>query len=291
MAFSAERLLAHAFPELNQRYEARDAILYALGIGLGAEPCDPLDLGYLYENGLAVLPTFAATLASPGMWVRDPALEIAWVKLVHARQSAEFLAPLPPEGAVVSRPRIASVVDLGAERGAEVVVERTVADAASAVPYCRLRQTILMRGNGGFAAHPAARPARWSAPARAPDARVPFQTSPRAALIYRLSGDRNPLHIDPAVAAKAGFARPILHGLASYGLCAWVVLKTFAGGDPARLAALAVRFAGPVMPGERIDFALWQDGDTIAFEAHVAGRLVLDGGEARLRPGAAQSLD
>ncbi len=281
-AFSAEALLAHRFPEIRHRYTERDAILYALGTGLGGDPADPQDLAYLFETGLAVLPTLAVTLSSPGLWVKDPALGIDWVRLLHVAQTARFEAALPPQGEVVGTARVASVVDRGADRGAEVVVERTIADAGTGQRYCVLEQMLLLRGNGGFAANPAPRPARAMPPDRAPDRRIPFPVSPRAALIYRLSGDWNPLHILPDVARRAGFARPILHGLASYGIAGWVVLKTFADADPARLKTLSMRFAGPVTPGDRLDFDLWRSGDAVQFQAGVGDRIVLDQGQATL---------
>lgn len=280
--FSAERLLAHRFEARRHAYAPRDAILYALGVGLGRDPVDPVDLAFLDETRLSVLPTFAATLASPGLWVKEPSLGIDWVRLVHAAQAAEFQAPLPPSAEVTGAARVASVTDHGAERGAEVVVERTIADAASGRIHCTLRQTLLLRGNGGFAARPAPRPAREPVPERAPDATAAFDVSPRAALIYRLSGDWNPLHIDPAVAARAGFPRPILHGLCSYGIAGWIVLKTVAAGEPARLKSLAARFAGPVVPGDRLDFALWRSGARVDFTARVGPRIVLDQGVAEL---------
>ena len=284
MAFSPEKVLAHPFPAVRQAYAERDAILYALGVGLGRDPCDAQDLRCLDEQNLHVLPTFATTLASPGMWVRDPSLEIAWVKLVHLRQSADFMAALPPAGAVVSQARIDSVTDYGAERGAEVVVRRVVADAESGTQFCAIRQTLLLRGNGGFSNVPAERPARWQPPARAPDATVAFSTSTRAALIYRLSGDWKPRHVNPDVATEAGFSRPILHGLAAYGVSGWVIVKALARGAPSRLRSLGARFASPILPGDTIVFALWQDAGRVVFEARVGDRIVLDGGDATLAP-------
>lgn len=280
--FSAGRLLAHRFPDIRHCYSERDAILYALGVGLGADPTDPLDLAFLFEGNLRLLPTMAVTLSSPGMWVKEPSLGIDWVKLLHVAQSARFVAPLPPRGEVVGTARVASVLDRGADRGAEIVVERTITDAGTGQRCCVLEQTLLLRGNGGFASSPAPRPTRPAPPDRAPDVQVAVPVAPRAALIYRLSGDWNPLHIVPEVARGAGFPRPILHGLASYGIAGWTVLKTIADGDPARLTALSVRFAGPVTPGDRLDFDLWRDGGTVSFQASVGGRVVLDQGQASL---------
>jgi acyl dehydratase len=276
MAIDPERLLAHRFPEIRHRYVERDAILYSLGIGLGADPLDPDDLAYLIETRLSVLPTMAVTLASLGMWVRDPSLGIDWVRLVHAEQAAVFHAALPPAAEVVGAARIASLADRGEGKGAVLVLEREIRDAQSAIHYCTLRQTLLLRGDGGYGGPAPAPTAAASPPERAPDYRLSAPISPRAALIYRLSGDWNPLHVDPAVARKAGFGRPILHGLASYGIAGRAVMK--AAG--VRLGSLAVRFAGVVYPGDTLEFTVWREAGKIFFEGHVGDRRVLDRGYA-----------
>jgi acyl dehydratase len=282
MAFDPAALLAHEFPEIPQSYTARDAILYALGVGLGEDPLAPLDLNYLLETDLAVLPTMAVTLGTPGMWVREPKLGITVAKLVHAAQAATFHNALPPTANAVATARIASLADRGADKGAVVVLERTIRNADTGLPYCTLAQTLLLRADGGFGGAPPERVQAPTPPERAPDEVINFATSPRAALIYRLSGDWNPLHADPASAAKAGFARPILHGLCSYGVAGWVLLRAFGG---ARLTSLALRFAGVVYPGDVLEFSIWKDGATAFFEAKVAGRTVLDQGFAQFAQG------
>ena len=201
MAFDPAALLAHEFPEIRQTYAARDAILYALGIGLGEDPLNPLDLRFLLETDLSVLPTMAVTLCTPGMWVREPKLGINVTKLVHAAQAAKFHNPLPPTANVVATARIASLADRGEGKGAMVVLERNISNADTGVPYCTLEQTLLLRADGGFGGQPQAKTAPVAPPDRAPDEVVSFATSARAALIYRLSGYWNPLHYDPAVAA------------------------------------------------------------------------------------------
>lgn len=282
MAFSDERLLTYTFAEKQHSYTARDAILYALGLGLGSNPLDTTDLHFLNENGLRVLPTFAVTLASPGLWVKEPELSIDWVRLVHSAQEAIFHTPLPAQATVIGQARIASVIDRGADRGAEAVVERSIIDSYERQVYCTIRQTLLLRGNGGFASKPTARVQRPAQTERAPDLTATFDISPRAALIYRLSGDWNPLHIDAEIAARAGFSRPILHGLCSYGIAGWIVLKALSEADPARLKSLSLSFAGPVYPGDRLDFSLWRDKMRIDFKATANGRVVLDQGLAEL---------
>lgn len=281
-SFDPERLRGWAFPAQEQTYDTRDSILYALGVGLPLTSGDGPDLGYLLEDGLKVLPSFAVTLASPGMWVRDPRLGIDWVRLLHMAQAARFHAPLPPAARVTSRPRIKALHDRGAGKGAVCVLERDITDAETGTLYCTLDQTILLRGNDGFGGPAAPPPARLAMPDRAPDAVVSVTTSARAALVYRLSGDLNPLHTDHVVARRAGFDRPILHGLASYGTAAAVVLRSFCDDDPARLAGLDCRFSGVVFPGDTLRFDLWRDGACVVFQAHADGRKVLDQGVAAL---------
>lgn len=282
MAFNPNRLSGHRFEPIVHEYAERDAILYALGVGLPADPLDSHELAFLLEDGLKVLPTYAVTLATLGMWVRDPAFGIDWVKLLHTAQATTFHAPLPPAARVRGEARIKSLHDRGAEKGAVCVVERTILDDATGQIYCTLDQTILMRGDGGFGgdAPPPAEPR--SAPDRVPDREVEIVISPRAALIYRLSGDLNPLHADPKVAAKAGFDRPILHGLASYGIAGAAVLREFCDGEPARLRALSIRFSGVVYPGDRLTIAMWKDGHAISLKAKVGSRTVLDQGLAAI---------
>lgn len=279
MAIDPSALLAHDFGERRQAYVPRDAILYALGVGLGD---DPADLPFLDETRLAVLPGFAVTLGSPGMWIRDPRFGIDFARLVHVAQDARFHAALPAAGDIVATARVASLTDRGAGRGAELMVERHIRAAADDAPLCTLWQTLLLRGDGGFGGPPAPRVAS-DPPDRPADHRAAITLSRRAALIYRLSGDWNPLHIDPAAAARAGFPRPIMHGLGVYGTVA-VALCRAVGADPSALSALSCRFAGIVLPGDTLDLAIWRQDDACAFVASVGGRRVLDHGRFAVTP-------
>jgi acyl dehydratase len=275
-------ILARDFGQPEESYASRDAILYALGLGLGSDPLDAGDLRFLDERALAVLPTFAVTRCTPGMWIRDPALGVDFGKLVHSAQWAEFPEPMPPEATVRGTAQVISLTDRGEGKGAVLVLERRIADARCGTLYCRLRQTLLLRGDGGFGGPPPLREA-GALPEGAPDAVATFATSPRAALIYRLSGDWNPLHLDPAVAARAGFGRPILHGLASYGVAGIAVSRSL-GRDPAAVTLLSCRFSGVVLPGDALEFTVWKQGAAAArFVAHANGRKVLDGGEIAWR--------
>lgn len=280
MALDPDRLLAHRFPEIEHSYTPRDAILYALGIGLGGDPLDANELEYLLEDRLKVLATMAVTLASPGRWVADPALRIDALRLVHSVQAATFHADLPPSASVTGSARIADLYDRGSEKGAVAVVERTIRDTSDGRLYCTLRQTLLLRRDGGFGGSPPPREDAEPTPDRPADLKLSVSVSPRAALIYRLSGDWNLIHADPDVARRAGFDRPILHGLGSYGIAGWALLRAFGGDAARRLTALSMRFAGLVCPGDRLTFEIWRENEALLFTASVGDRTVLDRGKA-----------
>jgi acyl dehydratase len=277
MPINPETLLAHDFGEIRHRYGARDAILYALGIGLGRDPLDDNDLAFLDETRLKVMPSFAVTLSSPGMWIRDPSFGINFGKLVHSAQSAWFHNQLPAEAQVVGTAKVMQLTDRGEGRGAELVLKRLIRDGDSGLLYCSLLQTLLLRGDGGFGGPPTERQVSVI-PDRKPDQEFAFETSRRAALIYRLSGDWNPLHINPETARNAGFERPILQGLASYGIASIAVARAL-GMDPENVSHLTCRFAGTVTPGDTLHFTIWRTDGGATFQAFVGDRKVLDEGQ------------
>ena len=282
MPIRPDRILAHRFPEIRHAYTARDAILYALGAGLGRDPVAPDDLLFLWEENLAVLPTFAVTLCTPGLWLRAPEFGIDFGKLVHAEQAATFQAPLPAATVTIGSARVALLADRGPGRGAVVALEREIRDAANGTLYCSLRQTLFLRGDGGFGGPAAPNPASI-VPERQPDLRAEFTVDSRAALIYRLSGDPNPLHVDPEAARRGGFDRPILHGLASYAI-AGIAVSRACGFSPTGVAGLQCRFSGVVFPGDRLEFRIWrQEGGAAVFQGFVGERKVLDQGLATFR--------
>lgn len=251
--------------DVTQTYTERDVMLYALGLGLGADPLDAAQLRYVYEKNLQAMPTCAAAFAWPKSWMREPSTGIDYLKLVHGEQDVRFLRPMPVAATIVSKTRVSRIVDKGAGKGAIVELLRDITEAASGERLAEVRQVTFLRGDGGFSAEsgvsdapPEALP---SVPERAPDAEYVLPTGANAALIYRLSGDLNPLHADPEVASKAGFSRPILHGLATYGMAGYAAIRTFADNDPARLKRLALRLTSPVYPGEQVRFQFWRASD------------------------------
>ncbi len=257
MAIDYARLKAWSFPDVKQSYTGKDAILYALGIGLGRDPVNADELRFLYEDGLAVLPTFAVALGYPGGWCDA----VAWTEQ-HGRAAvaARKLERACGCGAAL----------LGGNDQDGLVVER---DRAG-------------RGDGGFGGPAGPTKSPHPIPEQPHELECDLPTSPRAALIYRLSGDYNPLHIDPAVARVAGFSKPILHGLGTYGIAGHALLKTLCAYDPSRLERMDVRFSAVVFPGETIRTEIWRTGSgKAAFRCRVLERdaLVLNNGYAEYR--------
>jgi acyl dehydratase len=267
-----DKLLALNIPEVEHSYSEKDAILYALGLGFGHDPINADELAFVYEKNLKVLPTFAVVLGYPGFWARDLDSGIDWVKLVAGEQALTIHRPLAPRGTVTGKTRVVDIIDKGAGKGALVLSERKVVDKASGALVATLRQTTFCRGDGGFGGPPREAPAPHQLPARAPDLVCDLPTRPEAALVYRLSGDPNPLHVDPDVAKAAGFPRPILHGLATFGIAGHALLRGLCDYDPARLVGLAGRFSAPVFPGETIRTEIWRDGAVASFRARVVER-------------------
>lgn len=272
------------FPDLEHRYEAKDTILYALGAGCGGDPMDRSELPFVYEDGLKALPTMAVVLGYPGFWLKDPNTGVDWRKVLHGEQGLVIHKPLPATGTVIGRTRVTEIVDKGPGKGALIFSDRDVIDKASGDLLATLTSTTFVRGEGGFGGPSGPTPEPHALPERAPDEAVDLKTLPQAALIYRLSGDYNPLHADPDVATGVGFPQPILHGLCTYAVAGRAILKACCGNDPARLRRLDVRFSAPVMPGETIRTEIWKDADTISFRARVVERdlVVLNNGRAQV---------
>jgi acyl dehydratase len=270
-----DKLLALKIPEVAQTYTEKDAILYALGIGLGSDPMDEQELPFVYEKNLKLLPTFAAVLGWPGFWVRDLDTGIDWVKVVAGEQGLVLHRPLAPRGSVIGRTRVTEIIDKGAGKGAHVYSERELIDGESGEKIATVTHTTVCRGDGGFGGPARAAPPVHAIPEHAPDLVCDRGTRPEAALIYRLSGDPNPLHADPAVAKAAGFPRPILHGLATFGIACHGILKCLCDHEPGRLKAISGRYSAPVFPGETIRTEMWRDGPIVSFRARVVERDVI----------------
>jgi acyl dehydratase len=284
MAINYEHLMQRRFPALEHNYSRRDTMLYALGVGLGADPVDPGQLSFVYEEGLKVLPTMAAVLGYPGFWAKETDTGIDWRRLVHAEQSFVLHKRLAAEARVVGQNRVSAIYDKGAAKGALLCQERRVVDRADGELIATVTQVSMLRGDGGFGGPGGSPPAPHPIPERTPDSVCDLPTLAQAALIYRLSGDYNPLHADPAVARAAGFSRPILHGMCLMGVACHAVLRALLAYDPAPIRGMRVRFTAPAMPGETIRTELWVEGSVISFRSTVLERnvVVLNAGRVDL---------
>jgi acyl dehydratase len=296
MTIDYQQLKARPHPAVEQRYDWKDSALYALGVGYGHDPLDERQLRFVFEQHQLAAPTMAVVLAAPGFWLKEPDTGVDWVRVLHGEQSLTLHAPLPVAGTVIGRLSVSALVDKGADKGALILQARTLHDASSDRLLATLESVTFARGDGGFSQRagngpaggdppPKPKPATPDPAEHPPDYVCDLPTMPQAALIYRLCSDLNPLHADPAVAKQAGFARPILHGLASFGAAGHAILRTCCDYDPARLAAIGLRFAAPVFPGETLRTEIWRNGTDLQFRAKVLERdlVVLSHGTAKLR--------
>ncbi len=276
-----DALMGFEIPPVRQRYGPLDATRYALSIGLGRDPLDPWQLAFVDDHkGPSIVPSFCLVLGHPGFWLADPQTTVDATRLVHAEEGFRLAAPLATEGAVIGETRIVDCVDKGPKTGALLYLEKTLRDAETGAALATVTRTIMLRGDGGYdGPSGTARPSP-PAPEGPPDDTATVETRPEQALLYRLNGDPNPLHLDPAVAAAAGFERPILHGLCTYGIACQALLRAYAADAPERLVEMSARFSAPVFPGETIRVEMWRGG---AFQARAVERdvVVLKGGRAR----------
>ncbi len=287
-AFAADRLMKVKSERMASQWTLRQTILYNLGIGYGAAAIeDDALLRFVLEEDTASFPTMTAVMGSSGAGaaIMDPQYGVNFQMIVHGEEEVELFGALPAEGALLSDSAIEGLWDLGEKKGAVLrMVKRLYrADDQSLLAACA--STIMLRGNGNFGGSAEGAPKARATPERAPDGSASSITRPEQALIYRLSGDTNPLHSTPSFARAAGFPGPILHGLCTYGVCARILVGGLAQGDAARLKFIKVRFSSPVYPGETIRVEWWDEGaGSYAFQARAEERdvVVVKGGEARL---------
>ena len=284
MPLNYENVLNCRIPEVEQQLTKRDTILYALGVGLGADPCDRDQLRFVYEENLQALPTMAIILGYPGPWHARGDTGITRSHVVHGEQGFTIHRPLPVEGTIIGRTRVTGVIDKGKDRGALVTTACEVTDRASGELICALTSTAFCRADGGFGGPTGPVKKPHPVPDTAPHKICDLATLPQAALIYRLSGDDNPLHADPAYAAKAGFKMPILHGRCTFSVAGHAILRTCCGYDPARFRSMEGRFSSPVYPGETIRTEMWLDDNVVTFRSTVPARgvTVLNNGRAEI---------
>ncbi len=283
MALNYERIMAYRPADIPVSYGPRDCILYSLGIGLGMDPLDPGQLKFVYErHGLEAFPTMAVVLGWPGR-MTDPAFGLDESMVVAAELTVTLARPLAVAGELVSRTRIKEVVDRGPGGPAIVLVQRELL-ALDGTLVARVDSNLLARKHGGFGGKVTTLPEPHAVPAGPPERVCDLPTPPNLALLYRLTGDENPLHADPDRAKAAGFPRPILHGAATFGIAAHAILRQL-DYRADRLASISARFSRPVFPGETIRTEMSITPARVSFQARVVGRdeIVLTNGLATLR--------
>jgi acyl dehydratase len=276
-----------ALKNLGQKfaYSDREVMLYACGIGMGADPMDERELAFVNEASaiarpLKVVPTFASVAA----WGTGPGeMNLNRVMVVDGERDITFHRPLAVAANLLVDSRVLAVFDKGKDKGA-VIRHQSVLKNDNGEELATLVASRFARGDGGFGGPSEGQPEPHNVPTRAPDRSVDISTRPDQALIYRLCGDRNPLHSDPEFARRAGFPKPILHGMCTFGITCRGILQTYADYDPAAFRQHAARFSSPVYPGEIVTLDMWKDGNVISFEAKVKAReaVVIRNGKAVL---------
>lgn len=274
--------LAAPFPDRTFSYDVERTRLYALGIGLGQEGA-AADLPYLIGSSPRVVPSMATVVAWDDSWIDRLGLDAT--RIVHGEQRITLHRPLPPAASLRSSVRIVEAVDKGPGKGALLYVETQFREEGRTDPLATLLSTVFARGDGGFGGPPKGGPSPHVIPDRAWDHQRRWRVAPNQAHLYRLSGDYNPLHVDPDFARAAGFPAPILHGLCSYGMALRAVIGEAVGDQPERVAHVAGRFTAPIFMGETLEARIWIDGDTLSFQLVAVERdvVAIDQGLVLLR--------
>jgi acyl dehydratase len=265
MTINPDYLLKRQFSKVRHSYTEKDCMLYALGIGMGADPLDEDCLRFVFEEDLKVVPSQAVMMAHPGFWAKEDDIGMDWLKLLHAGQEIIFHRPLPTLGTVEATTQITEVSDKGERIGALIKFDRVVRDVETGEDLCTIVTTILARGDGGCGGGRKPSGKTNLIPKTEPDFVCDSPTQPQQALLYRLSGDFNPLHASPSMARSVGFDGPILHGLCTMGIATHALLKTCCNYDTTKFRRIGLRFSSPVYPGETIRTEIWKNGKEISF--------------------------
>ncbi len=272
MTFDAEGARGAELPSSTFSWTEDDIILYNLAVGAGDPPTDPLELRYAYEGDLQAVPTYG-TIPPFGIMMgfgSIPGLEVSLAQILHGDQELVVHSPIPTSGSVTQRGRVLDVYDKG--KGALVVLEIVSVLERTGETLFTNRSGIFIRGEGGFGGERGPEAGNVPPP-RAPDHVIESATLPQQALLYRMSsGDKNPLHADPGFAALAGYERPILHGLCTYGIVAKAVVDSVLDGEPGRLASYKARFTGHVFPGETLVTRVWDEVGTLVLTTETKER-------------------
>ena len=282
MPLNYDALMGTRMADKPTHYGDKDGMLYALGVGFGSDPMDENELPYVFENrSQKVVPTMASVL-TPGDLLSDCGWDYSL--MVLGEQKLELFRPLPAKGRLLTDSRVVSVFDKGPDIGAVIAVESEVRLAKDDTALFTVGSTVIARGDGGFGGPTGKGPEPHKLPNREPDMNCDLETRADQALLFRLCRDRNPLHADPSLARQAGFERPILHGLCTYGIACRAILKTICDYDFTLISGFNVRFTAPVYPGETITTEMWQDRNVVSFRCRVKERdtIVIDNGMCTL---------
>jgi len=269
MPINYDEIMSLKSENIEISYTDKDSILYGLGVGLGNDPMDIDELKYVYENGQIALPSMATNFQYHSSLLMSANLN--FIMVVHGEQKLSIINPIPVSGEFVADMKVINCFDKGASKGAIVEVETTVKLKSDGTEICKLISTTFARGDGGFGG-PESPPQKVYEPEGTPDIVDEITTKPDQALIFRLSGDYNPLHSDPNFAKAAGFPKPILHGLCTYGVACRSIVKTACDKDVKKLKSFNCRFSSPVFPGETIVTEMWKNGNIINFQSKVKER-------------------
>ncbi len=282
MALNHDKLMSLKRTGDRFAYTDRETMLYAIGIGMSRDPYDPAELAYTFEKDKLKTVASMATVLQRVPLLKDCGYD--YTKVVHGEQRLTLHKPLEPEGAILVDSRVAEAYDKGAGKGAIIYTELKARDATTNEPLYTLTSTTFARGDGGYGGPAGQGPAPHELPTRKPDLTAAAETRLDQALLYRLNGDRNPLHADPELAKRVGFPVPILHGLCTYGTACRTILKEVAKYDHTKIRGFDVRFSSPVYPGETILSDMWVDGNTVSFRCRLKERdvTVINNGKCTL---------
>ena len=269
MPINYDEIMSLKSENIEISYTDKDSILYGLGVGLGNDPMDIDELKYVYENGQIALPSMATNFQYHSSLLMSAKLN--FVMVVHGEQKLSIVNPIPVSGDFLADMKVLNCFDKGASKGAIIDVETTVKLKSDGTEICKLISTTFARGDGGFDG-PESPPQEIFEPEGSPDIVDEITTKPDQALIFRLSGDYNPLHSDPNFAKAAGFPKPILHGLCTYGVACRSIIKTACDNDVKKLKSFNCRFSSPVFPGETIVTEMWKNGNDVNFQSKVKER-------------------
>ena len=282
MPINYDALMAIASADEPFQYTEKDTMLYAIGVGFGSDPLDQHELPYVMESRtLRTVPSMASMLL-PGNLLDDCGWDRSQV--LHGEQRLALYRPLPPAAKLLANQRVVAAYDRGANRGAKILIETEARLARDDTVLFSVGSTLIARGDGNFGGPSGAGPLPHKLPKREPDLSCETGTRVDQALLFRLNGDRNPLHADPRTASEAGFRVPILHGLCTYGIACRAILQTICDYDYTLIEGFDARFSAPVMPGDTIRTDMWQDGNIVSFSCSAVERdvIVLRNGKCAL---------